>query len=632
MKNPLFVFCMPVLAAGSLTLSIARADEPFVEQVEVLNIQFEPVGQPINAGDGFFYGAAGWSDTARGGVLYRFAPGQDAEVLYTFESLVEAGPNLGGSNPRTPLILGPDGAYYGVTSGGGANARGTIYRFSQDGVYSVLHHLNPATEGAEIFSLISTPQGDLFGATNYGGLQGGGTLFRLSLDGVYETVYSFTSAPSAMDPNHPAVLPASNPLQLAVGMDGKIYGSTMTGGPAELIPFAPDNSIENPTQPFLNLRYCYGSFFRYDGPNAITELGQFDSFKEHCGPLTATADGFYTTTGNSGRQLLHITFDGTIALKADFKQMVEGRLGVTPPIIVNDKAFGVSTYGGTEDAGFIYRHTPGAQTEIIYEFGEEYAERRKWIVEGNDGMIYGLAALPQTGITAAEQERIANSGKKKKQPRRNPDDLPRAFRYRETAGASNFVPAARPDVAWLPALAGKSGIREIVIDVLANDADAEKDKLVIESVEGSGATIVSTPKGQRIQVTTSESDPSSSLFTYHVSDGKGGEATGQLCVKAPLTGSFTGTVSGEGVASTPVTVTLGKKNSVTATAVINGKKFTGKGSLDVDDSADVTLKAKGQPSVSLHLGILRDGPRKVTATLVNQDLVSEGTFTPKVKK
>lgn len=632
MKYPLFVHCLSALVTGSFTLSSANADEPFVEQVEVLEIQFDPVGQLLNPGDGFFYGAASWSDTARGGVIYRFAPGQNAEVLYTFESLVDAGPNIGGSNPCSPLIIGPDGAFYGVTRHGGSNAHGTVYRLSQDGIYSVLHHCNATTEGTDIYSLISTPQGDLFGQTGLGGPQGGGTLFRLGLDGVYQIVYSFPSPPSVMEPGFPAVLPPSDPGQLAVGADGKIYGTTRLGGPAEVVNFS-DRPVDDPIGPVMKMVHCYGSFFRYDGPNAITELGHFDPFKEKSGPLTAAADGFYTTTGNQGSQLLHITLDGTITRKTDFKQLVGGRLVVSAPLILDGKVFGVSYYSGTNDAGFIYRYTPGGETEIIHHFAEEFAERRKWIVEGNDGMIYGLAALPQASITAAEQERIANSGKsKKKQPRRNPDDLPRAFRYRETPGTANFVPAARPDVAWLPAKAGKNGSREIIIDVLANDADADKDALVIESVESSdasgSASIVSTAKGQAIRFTTTDSDPASSLFTYRVSDGKGGESIGQLAVKAPLTGSFTGTVNG----NTPVTVTVGKKNTVTASAVINGKKLTGKGSLDVDDSADLTLKAKGQPAVSLHLGIERDGSRKVSATLVKGDAAYQGSFTPKGKK
>ncbi|WP_367872688.1 choice-of-anchor tandem repeat GloVer-containing protein [Luteolibacter sp. Populi] len=637
MKNPLFVYCVPALFAGSFSLSSVRADEPFVEQVEVLEIQFEPVGQLLNPGDGFFYGAAGWVDTARAGVIYRFAPGEDAEVLYTFATVADASyPNVGGSGPCSPLIVGPDGAFYGATQHGGAHKLGTIYRFSQDGVFSVIHDIT-GTEGWGVNSLISTPAGDLFGLMSDGGAQSGGTLFRLSLDGVFQTVYNFTEPAPAMQTDPSTVFPPWSPVHLAVGADGEIYGATSIGGPVHVSNYS--NGPVGGLPPIVQMAISYGCFFRYDGPNAITELSNFDPIEQRCGPLVPVADGFYTVADSV---LAHIALDGTIAVKTDFRQMQQGRLTLPAPILVDGKIFGVSYHGGTADSGFIYRYVTGGETEIIYHFTEEFARRRKWLVEGNDGLIYGLAALPKAGITAEEQLAIVNGGAKakaagKKKARRNPDALPVAFRYRETPGAVNFVPAARPDVAWLPAKAKKgASTREVLVDVLANDADADKNPLVIQSVEaadGSGsATIVDTAKGPRIRFSTSEADPASTLFTYRVTDGKGGEATGQLSVKAPLTGTFTGTVGGEGLSSAPVTVTVGKKNVVTATAVVGGKKFTGKGTLDVDDNADLSLKAKGHYALSLHLGIERGSSRKVEAKLVDRNTVYQGSFGPKTKK
>ncbi len=52
-----------------------------------------------------------------------------------------------GTSPRTPLVQGPDGNFYGTTASGGANDFGTIFRLSSAGVVTVLHSFTSGVVG-----------------------------------------------------------------------------------------------------------------------------------------------------------------------------------------------------------------------------------------------------------------------------------------------------------------------------------------------------------------------------------------------------------------------------------------------------------------------------------------------------
>jgi hypothetical protein len=177
----------------------------------------------------------------------------------------------------------------------------------------------------------------------------------------------------------------------------------------------------------------------------------------------------------------------------------------------------------------------------------------------------------------------------------------------------------------------KDGVREVQVSVLANDKDPDGGTLSItgvEAPEGFSTEIVSTPKGEQISVRASASHPTSALVTYHLGDGQGGSSTGTLSIKSPATGVFRGQATAEELPAAPLTLKFGKKNSVTATLVIGGKKYSGKGLLDVSDSADLSLKAKGETLVNLHIGLVRGSSPQVIATAVDGSATYAATCSP----
>jgi uncharacterized repeat protein (TIGR03803 family) len=164
-------------------------------------------------------------------------------TLYTFQ-----GPPTDGAWPSAPLSIGSGGMLYGTTKVGGvgqgcANSCGTVFSLtppsSPGGAWTeaVLHtfpnYLNESTSPRVALGR----GGVLYGATSVGGSEansacdphGCGTVFSLtppaSPEGTWtETVlHSFMGSPSqGNDPN----------TGLAIGHDGVLYGTTLSGGAA----------------------------------------------------------------------------------------------------------------------------------------------------------------------------------------------------------------------------------------------------------------------------------------------------------------------------------------------------------------------------------------------------------------
>jgi uncharacterized repeat protein (TIGR03803 family) len=205
---------------------------------------YVPVGGLTEASDGNFYGA-----TSNGGAnhcfqipvaggncgtIFRMTPDGVVTQLYSFGSSI-----TDGVQPMHPPIEASDGNFYGTTASGGANHCstsgatnncGTVYRMTPAGEVTILHSFGSSRQDgiAPLGSLMQAGDGTLYGTTASGG--GGdclsafycGTVFRMTLAGEVTTVHAFalTSVQEGYGPSP----------NLALGTDGNIYGTTVTGG------------------------------------------------------------------------------------------------------------------------------------------------------------------------------------------------------------------------------------------------------------------------------------------------------------------------------------------------------------------------------------------------------------------
>jgi uncharacterized repeat protein (TIGR03803 family) len=73
-----------------------------------------------------------------------------------------------------------------MTFQGGTNGGGTIFKISSTGTFSVLKHLNAATDGkSPQGKLLIGSDGNLYGMTYSGGLNNAGTIFKITPSGTY---------------------------------------------------------------------------------------------------------------------------------------------------------------------------------------------------------------------------------------------------------------------------------------------------------------------------------------------------------------------------------------------------------------------------------------------------------------
>ena len=139
----------------------------------------KPAQAPAQGLDGNFYGtSAGGSITpacpAGCGAVYRITPAGEETVLYSF-----------GTNPADqasptcspgPLILGSDGNFYGTYCS-------VIFQINPQGQETVLHTMT-AADGQQIAnSLLQADDGNFYGVTTTGGENNAGTVFKLVVPG-----------------------------------------------------------------------------------------------------------------------------------------------------------------------------------------------------------------------------------------------------------------------------------------------------------------------------------------------------------------------------------------------------------------------------------------------------------------
>jgi uncharacterized repeat protein (TIGR03803 family) len=146
-----------------------------------------PWGALVQGNDGYLYGVTAGvgypyeGEAGYSGNVYQINPADGSYTnLYSFGSQVGDG-----WSPRSGLVQGSDGNFYGTTLYGGTNGQGTVYRITPDGVETVLWSFGGPGDGSQPWSgLIQGNDGSFYGTTSYGGTNTGagyGTIFKLTV-------------------------------------------------------------------------------------------------------------------------------------------------------------------------------------------------------------------------------------------------------------------------------------------------------------------------------------------------------------------------------------------------------------------------------------------------------------------
>lgn len=216
------IVSIAVLVLG--TVSFAQPTSPALTQVVAFwcnqDYSICPDGMyaalsPVQLSDGNLYVPtwyAGQGSSSAGGTVFRTAPSGQGFVVHTFQSSGPRGGFPNGAYPVVALLQGPDSALYGVTLEGGAHNFGVFYRLTRTGAYQVLYNfcsVSGCPDGPGPVTLAS--DGNFYGA-------GSSTIFRMTPQGVWSVLH-------ALDPTTEGT--ASTLMQAS---DGNFYGTGALSG------------------------------------------------------------------------------------------------------------------------------------------------------------------------------------------------------------------------------------------------------------------------------------------------------------------------------------------------------------------------------------------------------------------
>jgi uncharacterized repeat protein (TIGR03803 family) len=291
-----------------------------------------------------------------------------ASVLYSF-----AGPPSDGAEPWwESLLLAKDGNFYGMTTQGGSNNSGTVFRVTPAGVETVLWSFGSGNDGSSPYgSLIQGSDGNFYGMTNLGGSNNSGTVFKITPAGVETVLWSFGEVNNGYYPY----------ASLIQGGDGNFYGTTYAGGV-----------------------YGYGTIFKITPAGAETVLWSFGNGSDGSYPygnLIFGNDGnFYGMTDEGGVNgkgaIFKITPAGTESVLWSFGDSGDGANPMSSLILGTDGNFyGMTVAGGANALGAVFKITPGGAETVLHSFGNppDGYQPDGSLIQGPDGNFYGTTEL-----------------------------------------------------------------------------------------------------------------------------------------------------------------------------------------------------------------------------------------------
>jgi uncharacterized repeat protein (TIGR03803 family) len=174
-----------------------------------------PNRMPLETTDGQYYGITLIGGSMGGGTVYRIDANGILSAIHSFD--------FTNGNYPFDLIMGKDGALYGLTGYGGVGYSGTpnsgngiAFKVTTNGVFTRLADFNDANSLPG--RIVEANDGHFYGVTHSGGIYGAGTVFRMNAQGQLDTVVTFTATNGA------------NPQSLVLGSDGCLYGTAGSGG------------------------------------------------------------------------------------------------------------------------------------------------------------------------------------------------------------------------------------------------------------------------------------------------------------------------------------------------------------------------------------------------------------------
>jgi uncharacterized repeat protein (TIGR03803 family) len=333
----------------------------------------------------FLYGMAGDGGKYGYGVIFRIKPDGTQDT-----NLHDCSMN-NGTGPAGSLTY-TGGYFYGTTEGGGANKKGVVFSIKPNGTgYTILHSFDSidgkAPQGGELFYNGTY----LFGMTSFGGTNDDGVIFRIKSDGTGDTVLLKFSG---LNGNHPDFSSLFSDGTYLYGMtqlggasnDGVIFRIKPDGtGDTNLLDFNGTNGqypeasfISDGTYLYGTTRnggsHGYGVIFRIK-PNGTKDSVLFNftgstGANPYC-TLLSLGPYLYGTTSNGGANnigaLFRIKPDGTGYIDLHDFDIAKGNVPFSSLITDGISLYGTTEGGGANNNGVIYSYKDTSITTGLNE-------------------------------------------------------------------------------------------------------------------------------------------------------------------------------------------------------------------------------------------------------------------------
>ena len=269
---------------------------------------------------------------------------------YTFSTPYSFPPSTAVSpkNPSGPII-DVSGNLYGV-SNGGTYGFGTVFKVTGKGELSVLHNFSGNDgDGNLPTTIIRTSRGIIYGETFGGGAYDWGTIFKLTPEGDETILHSFP--------------------------DENLFGSLMLASTGDLYGYYSSGDGNS----------GFGSVFKLNPHRTFSHIYTFCSLTNcadgysPAGPLIMKGGNLYGTTqyggqyaggsGVVGGVVFELTPEGQETVLHSFGGVGDGD-GPTGKLTQDSAGnlFGTTQYGGTNEAGIIFKIDTSGVESVLYNF------------------------------------------------------------------------------------------------------------------------------------------------------------------------------------------------------------------------------------------------------------------------
>jgi uncharacterized repeat protein (TIGR03803 family) len=337
-----------------------------------------PVGPPVLV-DSFIYGTTSAGGSNHAGLIYRINKNSHAyEKLHEFNQSDGFWPNT---------MVFKDGALFGVTGGGGEaeGDSGTIFKINLDGTgFKNVFQFNSLKGSVPQWCTPIIERNTMYGLTTSGGSYTGGVLYRVDTNGTgYTVLHNFDYA-SGCSPKGSLMMLGDTLYGITTAGNTKENGSIFRinkdgTGYTVLMEFESEYGAD-PSPLTLHGRTLYGMtlYMLYqigvDGKNykEVLDLKKVNAYNPYVCSLIIADSIIYGVTNNGGMGMSNgVVF--RVDLSGENEQMLfyfNGNKGAFPNgslILDNKTLYGVTSQGGSNDMGVLYKWTLCHDTTITNE-------------------------------------------------------------------------------------------------------------------------------------------------------------------------------------------------------------------------------------------------------------------------